>query len=69
MHTVTLREAREQRGWDQKALSRLSGVDQSTISRLESGATLNPSHETVKKLEGALGLAPGRLTFAPLVQP
>ena len=63
MQTVTLKTARERRGWDQIELAREAGVNQATVSRLEEGVTKNPSHGTVQKLERALGLKPGRLVF------
>ena len=45
---------------DQKRVSALSGIAQSTISRIVSGVTRNPGIETVAKIEAAakkLGLA------------
>jgi transcriptional regulator with XRE-family HTH domain len=63
MRTVRLRVAREGRGFDMATLARLSGVGQYTISRLESGATVNPTVTTARRLERALGLKPGQLVF------
>lgn len=60
---TTIRAARERLGWDQKTLSQKSGVDQSTISRLEAGITMDPSMSTVRKLEETLGLRRGTLVF------
>jgi transcriptional regulator with XRE-family HTH domain len=62
MHT-DLKTARERRGWTQKALALKAGVDTSIISRIESGATTNPSYSTVCKLESALRLRRGTLEF------
>lgn len=62
MHT-DLRTARERRKWSQVALARKSGVDQTTISRIEAAETTNPSNATVQKLEQALQLKRGTLVF------
>lgn len=59
-----LKTARDRRKWDQKTLARRSGVNQSTISRLESGEVTNPSLDTVEKLELALRLRRGSLSFS-----
>lgn len=67
MHT-DLKTARERRGWDQKRLATESGVDQSTISRIESGETVNPSNGTVAKLETALRLKRGTLVFGQVME-
>jgi transcriptional regulator with XRE-family HTH domain len=61
MHTVTLRAARRRRKWNQVALAQQSGIDQSTISRLELRRTKRAHAETVEALERALGLKPGTL--------
>lgn len=61
MKRTTLRDAREKRGWTQEQLEQESGVAQTTISRIESGDTANPSYGTVRSLEVALGLRPGSL--------
>lgn len=47
---LTLRALREQREWTQVQLSRLTGLDQTTISTLELGKVTNPSYDTVKVL-------------------
>lgn len=60
---MTLREARERRGWTQERLEAESGVDQTTISRIEAGVNTNPSNATVAKLELALRLKRGTLVF------
>lgn len=48
---------------DQETLAERSGVDQSTVSRLERGGIRKPTPETVEALEAALGLKPGSLVF------
>lgn len=60
---MTLREARRLRGMTQEQLEDASGVEQGFISKLELGKSVNPSYETVKKLEAALKLKPGVLVF------
>lgn len=67
MH-MDLKTARERRGfkWDQQTLARRSGVNQGTVSRLERGEIVNPSNDTVKKLEKALRLRRGTLIFGAL---
>jgi transcriptional regulator with XRE-family HTH domain len=65
---MTLREARKRRGWDQQTLARESGVDQSTISRIECSETGNPSSETVKRLEVALRVRRGTLVFGQVME-
>lgn len=62
---MTLREAREQRGWTPVELSTKSGVGRATVYRLESGETPNPAHSTVVRLEDALGVSRGTLEFGP----
>lgn len=61
---MTLREARRSRGWTQEQLAAESGVDQTTISRLETTSNPNPTLETAERLATALGIAPSRLRFA-----
>lgn len=63
---MTLREARDRKGWTQEQLEAESGVDQGLISRLERGASANPTFGTVRKLEAALKLRPGTLVFGPV---
>lgn len=58
-----LKTARARRNWSQKDLAAKAGVDTSIISRIESGATTNPSNATVVKLEVALKLRRGTLVF------
>lgn len=47
----------------QGRLAELSGVDQPTISRIESGEVANPAWDTVKKLADALDIDPRMLVF------
>lgn len=63
MMQVSLKEARDRRKWTQQDLADRSGVDISTISRIESGATTNPSNATAAAIELALGLKRGTLVF------
>ncbi len=58
-----LRAARKARRLQQKELAARTGIDQATISRLETGETVNPSNDTVQKLERALRLKRGTLVF------
>ena len=51
-----LKTARERRGWSQRMLAERSGVDSSTISRVESGETEQPDLDTRVKLCTALGI-------------
>lgn len=52
---------RQNRGWTQGQLAEEVGVQQSTISRIESGA-LSPDPYTFRQLAGAFGLSPAELT-------
>lgn len=61
---MTLREAREARELTQAELAAKSGIDQSHISKIERGETADPKNSTVRALEAALRLRPGRLVFA-----
>lgn len=65
---MTLVKARKRRQWDQKTLARESGVDQSVISRIETGATANPTNDTVKRLEEALRVPRGTLVFGQVME-
>jgi transcriptional regulator with XRE-family HTH domain len=61
MKRMTLREAREQKGWTQEQLEDVSGVSQSTIVRLETSPDANPTVSVLQRLEKALGLKRGAL--------
>lgn len=68
MKQMTLREAREKKGWTQEQLEaateRLGNkVDQRNISKLEGGTNTDPKNRTVEVLERALGLKRGALVF------
>lgn len=62
---MTLREAREHHEppLTQEQLEDASGVNQATISGIETGRITNPANNTVKNLEEALGVARGTLRF------
>lgn len=60
---MTLRQAREARGWTQSQLEEKSGVPQARISQIENGITRSPQYDTVRDLEVALGLKRGTLVF------
>lgn len=59
--TVHLRPLRLEKGWTQEELARRSGVDQSTISRIENGLTRGVGLGIVERLAEALGLNPRSL--------
>lgn len=65
MKHITLREARDQHQppLTQEQLEEASGVNQATISAIETGRITNPANNTVKNLEEALGLERGTLRF------
>ena len=63
MKLMSLREAREQAGLTQEQLADKAGMDQTTISRLETSPAANPTHRTIQRLAAALGIAPSRLQF------
>lgn len=64
MKRLSLRDARLRRNLTQDELAARAGVDQTTISSLETGRHTNPTLETVQRLADALGVSPARLTFA-----
>jgi transcriptional regulator with XRE-family HTH domain len=59
--TVHLRPVRLELGWTQQELARRSGVDQSTISRIENGQTRGVGLGIIERLADALGLHPRSL--------
>lgn len=63
-----LKRARDRKGWTQAELAERSEVDEATISRIEAGKTSNPSNDTVAKLEAALKLRRGTLTFGQVME-
>jgi transcriptional regulator with XRE-family HTH domain len=64
---MDLKTARKRRRLDQVTLAERSGVNQSTVSRLEKGVIAKPSAETIEKLERALRLRRGQLRFGGYV--
>jgi transcriptional regulator with XRE-family HTH domain len=59
---LSLKDARHRKGWTLQRLAAESGVNKSTVLRLERGDNV-PSYDTVLKLESALGLRRGSLVF------
>jgi len=49
-------DARQKKGISQRELEALSGISQTSIARIESGATNNPTLETLFKLLTPLGM-------------
>lgn len=62
MQRMTLAQALDAKKLKKVELARKSGVHKSTVSRLVAGL-VRPEHDTVVKLESALGVRPGTLTF------
>jgi transcriptional regulator with XRE-family HTH domain len=60
---LSLRAARHRAGLTQEQLQERSGVEQTTISSLETGRVREPVVSTARKLELALGLQHGTLIF------
>lgn len=60
---LTVKAARDAKRWTQEVLEAKSGVNQSTISKLERGEVEDPSKSTVDALEDALQLQRGTLVF------
>lgn len=63
MKNFTVRQARQLRGLTQDQLSKACGLDQTTISDLETGRNSNPTLKTVRRLAIALKLKPIQLRF------
>lgn len=59
-----MREARQRRGMTQDDVAEASGLDQTTISDLETGRNTNPRLDTIRRLAKALRIAPSRLKFS-----
>ena len=58
-NTGKLKELRDERGWTQDKLSEISGVPQSTLSRLESGKDKkDPTASAVFRLAATFGVSP-----------
>lgn len=60
---LTLGEWRRRRGLTQDALAAQSGIDQTTISSLETARKSNPTFNTVMALARALDIEPAQLRF------
>ena len=58
---MRLKDLRKTKGLTQEALQEMTGVDQSTISALESGRIKAPSWEIVVRLARALEVSPEEL--------
>lgn len=63
MKPLTLKEARLRRGLTQDELSARSGIDQTTISSLETGRKSHPRFRTGLALARALDVDPAQLRF------
>lgn len=63
MKRITLKEARTKKQLTQEALEELSGVNQATISAIESGRVTQPTIQTVCALAEALNIDPRALNF------
>lgn len=68
MKQSDLKTERDRRNWTQQELADRSGVDISTISRIEAGLNQNPMNATVTKLELALRLKRGTLVFGQPIE-
>lgn len=64
MKEYTVREARERAKMTQDDLAAASGLDQTTISDLETGRNTNPRLKTIKALARALKIRPVQLRFS-----
>jgi DNA-binding phage protein len=53
---IELRRARQARGLSLSTISRRSGIDLASLSRLERGKNPNPTFETLSRYAAALGL-------------
>lgn len=58
---LRIKELREAKGWTQVDLAEHSGVNQGTISRIESGKTGGIDFENLEALADALGVDAGYL--------
>jgi transcriptional regulator with XRE-family HTH domain len=63
MKDFTVREARQRKKMTQDDLAKASGLDQTTISDLETGRNTNPRLDTIRRLAKALGIRPVQLRF------
>lgn len=65
---VRLKGQREKKGWNQRELARISGVDHTWISKLESGTRHNIYLEGAMRLAIALGVSLDYLAGMPGVR-
>jgi len=56
-----IKEQRQKKNFSQDKLSKLAGVTLHTITKIESGATLDPRVETMKRIADALGCSVDKL--------
>jgi len=52
---ANIKKLRQKSGMSQDKLSNLAGITLNTLTKIESGATLDPGILTVKKIASALG--------------
>lgn len=50
-----IRKYRYLKGWSHRTLAKKANVDPSTIMKIETGKTKNPTNKIIKKIEKALG--------------
>jgi len=53
--SINIKKHRAKKGLSQDKLSKLADVSFNTITKIESGATPNPTIDTVRKIADALG--------------
>lgn len=63
MKQLTLKQAREAKGWTQVELAAASGIDQRAISKIERGGNTDVMNSTAAALETALGVKRGTIVF------
>lgn len=68
MKQLTVREARDAKGWSQTKLADEAGLNKATVCRIESGEITNPSNDTVEALEVALKVKRGTLVFGQVME-
>ena len=54
--SYNIKKYRDKKSISQDKLSKLAGVTLHTITKIESGATVDPRIETIKKIAGALDI-------------
>lgn len=63
-----LRTLRRARRLTQKQLAELAGIEQATISKIESGTDYNYTRDTIQRLSAALDVEPAELFGLPELQ-